>query len=190
LGLPKLTLAKKIGYSSHSGLMAKLEKGEIMPSQFAREFEEECKLAGINISGKKMMKMMSDVKTRPEYISTINNLRKNGVIVGAITNNWKLDTEELDRDVARVVFNLFDFVIESSRVGIRKPDPAIFQLALDKLKLPGSSCIFLDDLGMNLKTAKKLGITTILVEMNNPSGALLELNKLLPFPAYIPQSSL
>jgi len=133
--------------------------------------------------------MFSDVKTRPEYISTISNLRKNGIIVGAITNNWKIEHTE-DRDVARVVFNYFDFVVESSRVGIRKPDPAIFQLALDKLKLPGSSCIFLDDLGMNLKTAKKLGITTILVDMNNPSGALLELNKLLPFPAYTPQSSL
>jgi len=77
---------------------------------------------------------------------------------------------------------LFDAIIESSRVGVRKPDPKIYHMALETLNLDPTKCIFLDDLGQNLKTAQQLGIRTIKVQLKNHYAALEELQSLLPFP--------
>jgi putative hydrolase of the HAD superfamily len=59
--------------------------------------------------------------------------------------------------------DLFDAVVESSKVGIRKPDPAINELACSLLDVAPGECVFLDDLGVNLKPARAMGMTTIKV---------------------------
>ena len=73
------------------------------------------------------------------------------------------------------VMSLFDHVIESARVGLRKPDPRIYAMMLDALDVPPESCIYLDDLGINLKPARAMGMTTI--KVTDPETALLELER-------------
>ena len=74
----------------------------------------------------------------------------------------------------------FDVVIESSVVGVRKPDPAFYELACERLSIEPGDAVFLDDLGINLKPAKALGMTTI--KVGDPAVALAELEAILGFP--------
>ncbi|HET8706481.1 MAG TPA: HAD-IA family hydrolase, partial [Pseudomonadales bacterium] len=102
---------------------------------------------------------------------------------GCITNNvaaghgagMQLDQTAAD-EVARIM-EQFDFVIESSKVGIRKPDPRIYQLACEQASVPPERVIYLDDLGVNLKPAKDLGMTTI--KVTQAEQAITELESLL-----------
>jgi len=126
------------------------------------------------------------VRPRPEWIFAIGKIKEFGLKTAAITNNWKSDKQE-EHFISKY-FNsypggpLFDVIIESSKVGIRKPDPRIYQLALNQLNLHPTKCIFLDDLGQNLRSAQELGMKTIRVPLRNHFSALEELQSLLPFP--------
>ena len=71
----------------------------------------------------------------------------------------------------------FDLVLESSKVGVRKPEPGFYTLACERLGVEPAECVFLDDLGINLKPARQLGMTTIKVD--DPAVALAELSTTL-----------
>ena len=86
------------------------------------------------------------------------------------------DTPPPESDT-RALETLFDVFVESSVEGLRKPDPRIYTLTCDRLGVAPESCIFLDDIGSNLKTARKMGIATIKVE--TPEAALRELAELV-----------
>jgi putative hydrolase of the HAD superfamily len=73
--------------------------------------------------------------------------------------------------------DVYDCVIESSKAGVRKPDPAAYELVLDALQLEASAIVYLDDLGINLKPAKAMGMTTI--KVIDPDDALADLSKVL-----------
>jgi putative hydrolase of the HAD superfamily len=77
------------------------------------------------------------------------------------------------------IFELFDVIIESSKAGVRKPDPRFYRMACDELGIEPSEAVFLDDLGVNLKPAREMGMTTIKVV--DPSAALAELEAVLGF---------
>jgi putative hydrolase of the HAD superfamily len=89
--------------------------------------------------------------------------------VGCITNNVKSGTgpgmarDNARADAVQAVMDLFDLVVESSVEGIRKPDPRIYRLACDRLGVDPARTVFLDDLGINLKPARALGMQTIKV---------------------------
>ena len=72
------------------------------------------------------------------------------------------------------VMVMFDHVVESSKVGCRKPEPRFYEIACDLLGVEPSECVFLDDLGVNLKPAKAMGMTTIKVGAAEPAIAELE----------------
>jgi putative hydrolase of the HAD superfamily len=100
--------------------------------------------------------------------------------LGCITNNVKNSGEGpgMARDPERAsnfarIMDLFDAVIESSKVGIRKPDPRIYEIACDTLDVSPEEAVFLDDLGINLKPARALGMKTI--KVIDPDDALDEL---------------
>jgi putative hydrolase of the HAD superfamily len=95
---------------------------------------------------------------------------------GCITNNVRTDGPDHATRDARVTeaFALFGHVIESSRIGIRKPDPRIYALMLEHLKVDPSRAIYLDDLGINLKPAKAMGMTTIKVVTGDDAISALE----------------
>ena len=75
---------------------------------------------------------------------------------------------------------LFDHVIESSKLRIRKPDPRIYQIACDAMGVDPQNCVYLDDLGINLKPAKALGMRTI--KVIDADKALEELEEAVGFP--------
>jgi putative hydrolase of the HAD superfamily len=74
---------------------------------------------------------------------------------------------------------IFDVVVESSVEGVRKPDPAIYQLTLDRLGIAAEAAVYLDDLGINLKPARAMGMTTI--KVGDPDAALADLAAVLGF---------
>ncbi len=107
-----------------------------------------------------------------------------GLRTAALTNNWVAPERHwiaTDRHASPNGFGAlaFDVVVESSVEGLRKPDPRIYELALERLAIPAEATVFLDDLGINLKPARALGMTTI--KVTDPDVALAELQRALGF---------
>jgi len=94
-----------------------------------------------------------------------------------VTNNWRAEDEGGRLDM---LLPLFDVVIESSKAGVRKPDPRFYEMACEQLEIEPSEAVFLDDLGINLKPARAMGMTTIKVV--DPDTALAELEEAVGFP--------
>ena len=112
---------------------------------------------------------------------------KDKLIQGCLPNNIQsAEDQELETDNAAIsgthqeIMGLFDFVFESSKENVRKPDPKFYQLACNRGKVNPNEVIFLDDLGINLKPAKALGMKTIKVV--RAEDALKDLQDLLDFP--------
>lgn len=162
------------------GAWSRLERGELEMEAFYAAFESDCKAAGLEIDARLMMQRMSDAtEPRPAMLDAIARLRKAGLKVGALTNNWA-HAEDAERDDGtRALRDRFDVFIESSVEGLRKPDPAIYRLACERLGARPEEMIFLDDIGGNLKPAQAMGMATIKVD--EPEQALRELSKLVGF---------
>ncbi|HXQ20078.1 MAG TPA: HAD family phosphatase [Candidatus Acidoferrales bacterium] len=158
-----------------AGAWSRLERGELTLEEFYPVFDADCAAAGCSISARALMRRVAEaVEARPAMLEAIRCIRTRGLRVGAITNNWA--AEDGGTQALRAYFDAF---IESAVTGIRKPDPRIFHIACTELDVAPHEAIFLDDIGMNLKTARALGMTTIKVEA--PDAALAELEALLQF---------
>ena len=122
-----------------------------------------------------MMERIADcVVPRPQMIAAIRRIRGRGLKVAALTNNWITD-----EPVENPLRELFDVFVESSVLGLRKPDPRIYAIACERVGVPPREVVFLDDIGRNLKTARELGMATIKVD--DPDEALATLGGLLGF---------
>jgi putative hydrolase of the HAD superfamily len=190
-GLPSKMLNTHI---MNSLSWSRLEKGEIDPSTFAKEYDEEIK-RGITsgkipkilkrISGSLIMETISadDGIPRVQYIEAIESLKRMNILTCALTNNFKASAAKNDTSLNQAVItkDFFDIVVESSVVGLRKPDPKIYCLVCKKAGVHPSDCVFLDDIGYNLKPAKKLGMQTIKVMVNDENGinALYQLENII-----------
>jgi len=165
----------------------RLERGELCMEEFLRAFDAECRAAGAEIRAAEMMARIAQCGPRPRMLEAIRRIRAEGLLVAALTNNWAGDgTEDADEsadeseaaDAADAEFRgLFHAFVESSVVGLRKPDPRIYQHLLGLLGIAPGEAVFLDDIGRNLKTARQLGMTTIKVE--TPGQALGELSQVI-----------
>lgn len=172
-GLPAGWINRHIVHSGPTGAWARLERGELTLEQFLPIFEAECRAAGQTISASRLMQMVRAATVpRPEMLGAIRRIRAAGLRTAAVTNNWKSEEEGLGVDA-----ELFDLVVESARLGIRKPDPRIFTYTCEQLGIAPAQAVFLDDIGRNLKAARALGMTTIKVE--DPQAALVALEQLL-----------
>lgn len=159
-----------------NGAWSRLERGELTIEEFYPAFDADCAAAGVAISARALMQRVAQsVAPRPAMLDAIRIIRGRGLLAGAITNNWV--AEDGGTSVLRPHFDVF---IESAAVGIRKPDPRIFHLACDQLGVTPQESVFLDDIGLNLKAARMLGMTTIKVE--DPETALAALSGTLGFP--------
>jgi putative hydrolase of the HAD superfamily len=154
------------------GAWSRLERGEVGMGAFQRDFEAECLAAGQRISAAEMFERIAECGPRPRMLQAIQTLRASGRAVAALTNNWA--TEEPSANALQEVFDVF---IESSVVGLRKPDPRIYQHVCEALEIAPEEAVFLDDIGRNLKTARTLGMHTIKVE--DPEVALAELSRVV-----------
>ncbi|GBC07006.1 hypothetical protein RclHR1_00720015 [Rhizophagus clarus] len=144
----------------------------------------------ITIDGKELFRtMMSETaKIDPIVFNAIKKLRAKKLKTAALTNNFQLpiqDQEEIEilgGSPPTDFKKLFDEYIESSVIGLRKPDPKIFLYACEKLGVKPNEVIFLDDIGMNLKAARDLGMKTIKVNLGKSVDAIKELENLIGIP--------
>jgi putative hydrolase of the HAD superfamily len=177
-GLPPGTVRGLIRFSSETGAWAALERNELSFDEFFTELEAEATDAGFDLDAAALMAAVgSGFGARPEMLHAIERIRAAGLKVGALTNNWAAPEGRSERDGVR---NLaFDVVVESAVEGLRKPDPKIYELVLDRLGVAAEATVFLDDLGINLKPARAMGMTTI--KVTDPGRALAELEQVLGF---------
>jgi epoxide hydrolase-like predicted phosphatase len=125
----------------------------------------------VTIDAREMMRRVAEIAVpRPAMLEAIHRLRAAALKVAALTNNWI--TEDGGTSALRPLFDVF---VESAAVGLRKPDPRIYQLACQELAVTPPEAVFLDDIGSNLKAARALGMTTIKVD--EPDAALAELEQ-------------
>jgi putative hydrolase of the HAD superfamily len=176
-GLPKDVIRRINSTNPESNAWALLESSKISVEEFDKKFAEEAHSIGHKISGADVLALLSG-KLRPEMVQALGTI-KSTYRIGCITNNVRTgEGPSMARDpdkAARVdeIMALFDVVIESSKVGLRKPDPAIYKLACNEMDIEPAEAIFLDDLGINLKPARQLGMITI--KVLNADQALTEL---------------
>ena len=174
-GLAANAINRAIVATGDDGAWSRLERGELSLTDFFPIFETDCRAHGVEVNGARMMTYIAEAGVpRPAMIEAIGHIRARGLRVAALTNNWVSDEVRPGRAELR---RLFDVYIESSVVGLRKPDPRIYQLTCRQLGVEPNETVFLDDIGSNLKAARALGMTTIKVQ--DPHVALRELGAVL-----------
>jgi putative hydrolase of the HAD superfamily len=176
-GLPERFIRTVVAESAEHGAWARFERSELGFSEFCVALEAECADAGGTIDAAALMAGITrDFAPRPRMTAAIRRIRDEGLRVGALTNNWARP----DTGTLREPGDLgFDVVVESAVEGIRKPDPRIYELICSRLDATPDTCVFLDDLGVNLKPARAMGMTTIKVV--DPDAALAALADHLGF---------
>ncbi|GAC1319793.1 MAG: HAD-IA family hydrolase [Acidimicrobiales bacterium] len=162
---------------SDTNAWAKLERNQVSIEAFCELFEAEARVAGHPVDARAVLALLSGA-IRPEMVTAVRRCAE-ALPTGLITNNFVGFDEGPLRDGIAEVLDLFHVVIESSRVGLRKPDPRIYQLACAELGVEPSEAVFLDDLGINLKPARALGMTTI--KVTDPAVAIRELEAAVGF---------
>ena len=179
-GLPHRFISEVIVDSGDDGAWARLERGALSLEEFGREFEKECAAAGQVVRSEDMIGCLyASGGPRSEMLTAIARIREEGLKTAALTNNWAVDDTPDVSDRKLDMSERFDIVIESHAEGLRKPDPRIYELTCERLGVTPPESAFLDDLGVNLKPARAMGMTTIKVE--DPQVALAELESALGF---------
>ena len=174
-GLPKDIIRTINSENSDMNAWAQFESNSITIDQFNDLFLKEAKAKGFDIKGRDIIKLLKG-SIRKNMVSFLREL-KSDFKLGCITNNVKPSSEENTDNETKEAMSIFDHVIESSIVGIRKPNPEIYMMSCDALNVSPDQCIYLDDLGINLKPARELGMTTI--KVIQPEDAIQEVRNLL-----------
>jgi len=176
--LPKDFIRTINATNGDTNAWAQLESASINLDEFDGLFAAEAEAMGHRVPGKDVLGLLSG-DIRPDMVKALGIIKQNHV-VGCITNNVKTGAGPgmagNAEKAARVgeVMAMFETVIESSKVGIRKPNPRIYEIACETLKLDAKEVIYLDDLGINLKPARALGMTTIKVTSSDQAIDALE----------------
>ena len=176
-GLPENFIRTLNARNSDANAWARMERSEIGTAEFASLFEAEAATQGHRLDGQHVLTLLSGT-IRPEMVEALRRVRMR-YRVACITNNVKSgEGPGMARDPERAlriaeVMELFEHVVESSRLGLRKPDPRIYSHACALLGVEPRHCVYLDDLGINLKPARAMGMRTIKVA--DPAQALAEL---------------
>lgn len=176
-GIPANFVNRVVMDTAPGGAWSRLERGELAIESFYSAFERDCADAGERIDARELMARMGESSApRPRMLTAIRRIRSRGLKTGALTNNWVIE-DRPDPDVA--LRDHFDAFVESSAVGMRKPDLRIYEHTCAMLAVAPGQAVFLDDIGRNLKPARRLGMTTI--KVTDPAAALAELGALLGF---------
>ena len=154
---------------------AKFESAEVDLDTFDRLFAEESRAFGAEVRGKDILPLLSG-DLRPEMVEALRRIKtkfKTGCITNNLPNNAIGSVSGRSLYVAEVMV-MFDHVIESAKIGLRKPDPRIYRMMVETLGVDPKNCVYLDDLGVNLKPAREMGMTTIKVLSGEQAIADLE----------------
>ncbi|SFP15062.1 putative hydrolase of the HAD superfamily [Geodermatophilus dictyosporus] len=181
-GLPEGLIRRLNSTDPDSNAWARYERNELDVDGFVDTFEAEALAAGHHVDARRVLAALSG-ELRPEMVQAVRALRAAGLPLGMLSNN--VAPMERTGRLAELL-GLFDAVVESSVEGVRKPEPEIYRRALARLseavgrELAFADCAYLDDLGINLKPARALGMHTIKVV--DPADALAELSALTGVP--------
>lgn len=180
-GLPQDFVRRVNSTDPHTNAWARMERGEIGTDEFDALFLRESGALGHPVRGADVLALLSG-QVRPRMVSAIRKL-KTRYKVACLTNNMNAGhgpgmatSSERARAIAEVMA-LFDLVVESSKTGLRKPEPAFYAHACERLGIVPGRAVFLDDLGINLKPAAAMGMRTIKVV--DPDVALAELGAIV-----------
>ncbi|MEY2469549.1 MAG: putative hydrolase of the superfamily [Actinomycetota bacterium] len=178
-GLPENFIRGLNATNPDTNAWAHFERSEYTVDQFAEAFQAEALAAGHTLDARGVLGMLAG-EIRPQMIAAIDTIKAAGYMQACLTNNF-VSFEDYPREQRAVgrddILAKFDFIIESSKVGVRKPDPRFYEIACESLGVEPEDCVFLDDLGINLKPARAMGMTTIKVD--DPDVALAELSTYL-----------
>ena len=181
-GLPRNIIRSINAINSDSNAWARLERSEIDGAEFDAAFAAEAAALGHDIRGSAVLALLSGA-VRPRMVAALDACRAAGLMLGCITNNAPVGQgagmarDQATSDTVAAILARFDHVIESSKAGVRKPDPRIYAMMVDALAVAPEACIYLDDLGINCKPAAAMGMTAI--KVNGEAQALDDLGRLL-----------
>ncbi|MEW6641016.1 MAG: HAD-IA family hydrolase [Pseudomonadota bacterium] len=169
-GLPRDIIRRTNAANHLENAWAKFERAEVDLATFDALFAAESRALGAEVRGADVLPLLSG-DLRPEMIEALRRVKAH-CKTGCITNNLPANSigSRSGRSlyVAEVMV-LFDHVIESAKIGLRKPDPRIYRMMVEALHVDPARCVYLDDLGVNLKPAREMGMTTIKV-LNAPQA--------------------
>ncbi|MEE2694563.1 MAG: HAD-IA family hydrolase [Pseudomonadota bacterium] len=178
-GIPKNFIRALNSTNSDTNAWAQLERSEVTIDEFCSLFEQEALAQGILLDGQEILSCLQG-EPRPDMVRALQVLTKQ-YKTACLTNNFGAPSDnksdDTDNDIRSAILDLFDIVIESRTLGIRKPEAQFYTAACDALDVKPQQVIFLDDLGINLKPARQIGMQTIKVTSSNQ--ALEELETLL-----------
>jgi putative hydrolase of the HAD superfamily len=183
-GLPEDFIRSLNARNPDANAWAKMERSEVSLAEFVTLFQSEALALGHRLDGWRVLQAISG-DIRPQMVEALRRC-KAAFKVACITNNMKHGegpgmARSADKAAAVAdIMTLFEHVVESSKLGFRKPDPRIYRHACDLLGVAPEQCVYLDDLGINLKPARDMGMRTI--KVGDPDVAIAELEAMVGVP--------
>ena len=173
-GLPSGFLRSVNALDADRNAWARLERNELTADGFDEAFAAESRALGHEVPGRDLLALLAG-EVRPEMVNALDTLKAAGYSLGCLTNN----VAGLTIGPAAIpdVITRFDVIVESAKVGVRKPERRFYEIACELLDVVPAACVYLDDLGINLKPARAMGMTTI--KVGDPAEALAQLGALL-----------
>ena len=167
---------RRVNATNHlDNAWARLERNELDFDEFCAAFEAEALAAGGRIDARDLFARFSG-ELRPEMVEAVRRCGRH-FKTGLLTNNFVTPIAASRSSDLAEILALFDAVIESSVVGVRKPDHRFYVMACEALGITPPEAVFLDDLGVNLKPARALGMVTI--KVTDTSSALADLEEVV-----------
>jgi len=163
-GLPHDLIRQVNATNPDDNAWAKLERNDITPQEFDQLFATESEQLGHRVPGGDVLALLAG-DVRPHMVTALDTVIASGYLTACLTNNVVATSStptDRQREVAAIM-SKFHHVVESSKVGCRKPEPRFYEIACELLNVSPSECVFLDDLGINLKPAAAMGMRTIKV---------------------------
>lgn len=178
-GIPRDLIRTVNATNPHTNAWALLERSEISHDQFNEMFALESEAHGHRIPGADVLALLHG-SIRPDMVDLLDRVIAEGYRTACLTNNVVPHNEnpsgERDQQILEIL-KRFDEVVQSSKVGVRKPEPRFYEIACEMLNVTPNECVFLDDLGINLKPAAAMGMTTI--KVTSATQAITDLSKIL-----------
>jgi putative hydrolase of the HAD superfamily len=178
-GLPVDFIRTVNATDPHANAWARLERSELSTAEFDDVFASESEALGHRVPGADVLGLLHG-EIRQEMVALLDRVKAAGYRTACLTNNVVSDGPVSERATAlAAVMERFDVIVESSKVGVRKPEPRFYEIACELLQVQPDQCVFLDDLGINLKPAAAMGMTTI--KVLGAAQAIADLNAVLGF---------
>lgn len=176
-GLPRNFLRETNALNHDHNAWAKLERNAISPAEFDALFLAETTARGHPVAGREVLPLLAG-RVRPYMVQVLHRVKAD-YRIACLTNNIATGfgpgmspDPAMAREIGEVMA-LFEFVLESSKAGVRKPERRFYEIACERMGVSPREVVYLDDLGVNLKPAREMGMHTI--KVGDPRVALAEL---------------